>query len=190
MEMFKEFIMHFYIFHGTYGSPEENWFPWLKKELEELGQEVTVPQLPTPLGQSLENWLRVIEREEFDENAVIVAHSISCAFALRKLELLEKPIRASFLVAGFTKKLEVKEVDDLNFSFFSKPFNWKKINENCSEFFVYASKNDPYVPFFLEKELADVLKVKPIIIEDAGHFNEKAGFKTFPLLLENIKTLI
>ena len=36
------------IIHGTEGYPEENWFPWLKKNLEERGYNVTVPQFPSP----------------------------------------------------------------------------------------------------------------------------------------------
>ncbi len=28
--------MNFFIIHGIYGHPEENWFPWLKKELEKF----------------------------------------------------------------------------------------------------------------------------------------------------------
>lgn len=35
-----------FIIHGWSGSPEENWFPWLKKELENSGFEVHVPQIP------------------------------------------------------------------------------------------------------------------------------------------------
>ncbi len=26
-----------FIFHGTEGYPEENWFPWLKEKLEAVG---------------------------------------------------------------------------------------------------------------------------------------------------------
>ncbi len=52
--------MNFFIFHGIYGHPEENWFPWPKMEIEKLGYACIVPKFPTPLDQSLESWLRVI----------------------------------------------------------------------------------------------------------------------------------
>lgn len=35
-----------FIIHGWEGYPKEGWFPWLKKELEDKGVEVHVPQLP------------------------------------------------------------------------------------------------------------------------------------------------
>ena len=48
------------IIHGTYGNPDENWFPWLKIELEKIGYQVYVPTFPTPENQNLEAWLKII----------------------------------------------------------------------------------------------------------------------------------
>ena len=101
-----------FIIHGTGGSPQANWFPWLKQELEQLNCTVIVPQFPTPENQSLENWLRVFKNYEhlFNENSIVVGHSLGPAFLLSILENLQRPIKAAFLVAGFLKKLNKPEL--------------------------------------------------------------------------------
>ena len=45
--------MKFVILHGTEGSPDVNWFPWLSAELERLGQKTIIPVLPTPDGENV-----------------------------------------------------------------------------------------------------------------------------------------
>lgn len=34
------------ILHGSFGSNDGNWFPWLKKELQSKGKQVSAPQMP------------------------------------------------------------------------------------------------------------------------------------------------
>lgn len=177
------------IIHGTYGSPKENWIPWLKEALEKSGCEVIVPCFPTPERQELNKWLTILNRAVpgWEENIVLVGHSFGPALILKKIEELKKPIRAAFLVSGFLGKLGLKEFDLLNASFLRKGFDWEKIKQNCQNFFVYHSDNDPYVPLSHGEKLAKNLGVKLTVIHGGGHLNEAAGFTEFPHLLEDIK---
>src|SRR3989338_9993384 len=91
-----------FIFHGTEGYPEENWFPWLKEKLEAKGCRVFVPQFPSPpiVPAQISEWFEVLKNYEqyLDENSILVAHSLGGVFALRVLEKLQHPVRAVFLV--------------------------------------------------------------------------------------------
>ena len=97
-----------FIIHGAYGHPGENWFPWLKERLEELGHEVVVPAFPTPEGQTLEKWLKVFStyQQQVTAESVFIGHSIGPAFILTVLEQLESPVKAGFFVGGFFGETE------------------------------------------------------------------------------------
>lgn len=181
-----------FIIHGTLGNPQENWFPWLKQKLEELNQEVIAPEFPTPSNQSLENWNKIFSEYEnqIDEDTIFVGHSLAPAFLLSVLERINITIKGSFFVSGFLKLLGIEPFDSLNKSFLNKTFNWQKIKQNCNQFFIYHSDNDPYVPLECANELANRLNVKPQIIRNAGHFNQKAGYIQFEKLFNDIKSLL
>ena len=180
------------IIHGAYGSPQENWFPWLKKEIEKLNCEVIVPQFPTPKGQKLDKWLAILNKtiKTWDKDLIFVAHSLGPALVLKKIEELKEPIKAAFLVSGFAGKLGQEKFDLINANFFEKGFDWTKIKKNCQNFFIYNSDNDPYVPLSKGKELAKNLGVKLNVIHGGGHLNSAAGYTQFPKLLEDIKKLL
>lgn len=176
-----------FIIHGIYGHPGENWFPWLKSELEKLGCEVFVPAFPTPENHSFGSWMEVFSNYDVGEDSILVGHSVGATFTIRFLE--KKRARAAFLVAGVTKPINNKEVDALNASFYG-PVDWESVKANCGRFFVYNSDNDPYVSLETGKELARELGVELNVVEGAGHFNEAAGYTKFSLLLEDIKALL
>ena len=49
--------MNYIILHGSFGSKDGNWFPWLKKQLEDRNYKVDVPQMPVGVGnQNYDNW--------------------------------------------------------------------------------------------------------------------------------------
>ena len=179
--------MNFFIIHGVYENPEGNWFPWLKKELEGMSYEVTVPKFPTPIGQSLESWTRVFSEYEskINEETVLIGHSLGAAFILNYLEKTNKKIKAVFMVAGFFQ-LANNQYDEINKSFVGKQFNWEKIKSSCGKFFVFSSDNDKYIPFDMSKQLATNLNAEFNVVHNGGHLNKDAGYEDFPLLLDTI----
>lgn len=180
-----------FIFHGTAGSPEGNWFPWLKGELEKLGCRANVPRFPTPEGQSLNSWLGVLEgyKRQITESTILIGHSLGGLFLLRVLERLPRPAVAAFFVAAPVgiKPILYYESDE-KFSGFI--FDWDEIKKKARHFFVYHSDNDPYVSLANGEELAKHLGVKLSFIPNAGHINAESGWTRFPKLLEDISKML
>ena len=56
----------------------------------------------------------------------------------------------------------------------------------CKDVICFMSKDDPYITFDELKKFAESVNGKMIIKENSGHFNEKAGYKTFPEILKYV----
>ncbi len=174
--------MTIFIFHGTEGYPEENWFPWLKKELEQKGHKVFVPQFPSPpvVAAKIAEWFEVLEnyKDKINKDTILIGHSLGGVFTLRVLDKLDYPIRAAFFVGTPIGVRPILNYDrDSSFSGFD--FDWKKIKSSAKDFVVFHSDNDPYVSLKNGEELAKKLGVKLNFIPNAGHFNAKAGYLKF-----------
>jgi len=176
-----------FIFHGTAGDPDENWFPWLKAELEKQGVETIVPHFPTPKNQTLENWFKVMAPHQHKINAdtIFVGHSLGGVFALRLLEQLKTPVRGVYFV-GTPIGIQPVKNWECDQPFTGAPFDWKKISNNGHKFSVYHSDDDPYVDLENGHQLAANLGVNLIFVPKAGHFNKAAGYLEFPQLLVDI----
>ena len=182
-----------FIFHGTEGYPEENWFPWMKEQLEAKGCKVIVPQFPSPpvVPSKISEWFEVFKNYEqyIDENTIFIGHSLGGVFALRLLEQFKHPIRAVFLVGTPIGIRPIANYDrDSSFSGFN--FNWSAIQSNSKHFIVYHSDDDPYVSLGNGEQLAKELGVELSFIPSAGHFNTKAGYTSFPDLLEKVRKIL
>jgi predicted alpha/beta hydrolase family esterase len=180
------------IFHGTAGSPEGNWFPWLKGKLEEKGCRVVVPRFPTPEGESLTSWLEVLQayKDRIGTETILVGHSKGGLFTLRVLEKLQKPAHATFLVSapiGIKPILYYKEDAAFSPGF---DFDWDAIRKNSKHFTVYHSDTDPYVCLDNGRELAKKLGVELQFIPNAGHLNAESGYTKFDKLLEDIEKVL
>lgn len=180
-----------FIFHGTAGYPEENWFPWMKAKLEENELKVFVPQFPTPQGQSLAAWLEVMHplMDQINSDTILIGHSLGGVFTLKLLERFSVPIKLAVLVGTPIGVRPILNYDrDASFSGFD--FDWQKIKASSKNFLVYQSDNDPYVGLENGKQLANYLGVELTFIPNAGHFNAKAGYIEFEHLLQSLKSYL
>lgn len=188
-------MRNIFIIHGSYGYPGENWFPWLKTELEKMGHRVFVPKFPIPAtdeeGHKLDLWLNEFEKYKkyLNKDTVIVAHSRGCTFAFQMLPKFGIKIDSLFLVGAFVDydqwRPDVYEKYD---SFQAHPYLWKRIKQLVNYAEVYQSTND-VIPISEGNFVADWLKAKFIVVKNAGHFNVAYDKKyvKFPLLLKNLK---
>lgn len=180
------------IIHGSYGSPDENWIPWLKRQVEESGHQALAPAFPTPEGQSLEAWRQIFEKQagSLTGDHLLVGHSLGVAFILDILERSAGAVRGSFFASGFVGELGDPVFDDVNRTFSCKEFNWQRIRENMGSAFMYHGDNDPYVPRSKSLELAGHLKLSPKFIPNGGHLNSTAGYVRFDALWSDISKLL
>jgi len=169
-----------FFIHGSYGNPDENWFPWLRDRILDRGGsdwKIITPSFPTPQNQSLASWRKVFVKYEtkITKDDIFIGHSLGPAFILDVLQRIDISVKAVFLIAPFVSSLE------------NQTFEWERIRKHCRKFKVYYSDNDPYVAQERSREVAEKLGVKPILVENAGHFNTAAGYTKFELLRKEIE---
>lgn len=174
---------NYFIVHGSFGSPFGNWFPWLQDFITSDGKQVYIPQFPTGVGfQNYENWSKLLKYYVnlglVNPNTTIVAHSIAPVFVSKFLTENKIKVKKLIFVCGFNNYLGInEEYDTVNKSMYFD--NLQDIKNYADEIICFYSNNDPYVKFEVEKEFADKIATKQILIPNAGHINAESGFDTF-----------
>ncbi|MEI6850695.1 MAG: alpha/beta hydrolase [Candidatus Saccharibacteria bacterium] len=186
-------MTRFLILHGTDGSPEINWFMWLKGVLIGKGYEVWLPQLPNsdkPNAKIYNDFILSNSKFIFDENTILIGHSSGAVEILSLLQNLPESskVTASILVSAFKDSLGWNSLNGL----FKEPFNFELIKKHCDNFIFIHSDNDPYCPIEHAEYLAKQTDGKLIKFEGQGHFNTELGpgYKQFPQLLEIIDGIV
>lgn len=201
--------MKYLIMHGSYGSPEENWFRWLEKELKQLGHEVILEQFPVDswdeinkigtekIGsyeaiETLSSWEKYfvdhILPKIKDEEVGFVGHSIAPIFMLHMLNKYDFKLKNAIFVSPFFNIPDAPSVWQfypVNKTFYSYDFNFDKIKSQIGKSYVVYGDNDPYVPATEPPLFAEKLGSEVHVVPGGGHCG--GIFKEFPLLLEIVK---
>ncbi len=113
----------FVIIHGYKGSAKTNFIPWLKSELEKMGHEVEVPELPDSVNPTEAAQVgHVLKNCHFDENTVVIGHSLGAVVAMKAVMKLNKPISGLVIVAAAQDPKFFK--GRINPNHYSKDFKW------------------------------------------------------------------
>lgn len=179
------------IVHCWGGSSTYAWYPWAKTQLEKLGFEVTVPDMPDPDPPILATWLPHLKRVigEPDEELALIGHSIGTVTIMRYLESLPDDQRVGkvILVAGFTDQLGFRELEN----FFETRLDYPRIKSKTKNGIVaIQSDNDPFVSAQYGERLKEELHAKLIIKHSANHMSGavdgEESCTELPEVVENI----
>ena len=179
-------LNNYIIVHGSFGSPDGNWFPWLKEELNKRKLKVDTPQMPVGVGnQNYENWASEFKKQFIDNDTTIIAHSIAPAFVCKFLTTNKIKVKKLIFVCGFNNYLGInEEYDSVNKPMFLD--NLAGVKNYCDDIVCYYSDNDPYVNYEAEKSFADTIANKQFVIKDGGHLNAESGYTKFKEILKEI----
>ena len=186
-----------FLIHGWDGHPSNNWFPWLKKELEKRKFKVVAPLMPNSDEPKIETWVPYLAKQvkKPDENTYFIGHSIGCQAIIRYLQTIKDKIGGAVFVAGWfsltLESTETEEEKEIAKPWFETAIDFDKVKKTTNNFIAIFSDNDPYVPLEENSKLIkNKLGAKIIIEKNKGHFDDEAEIKELPSVLNSILKII
>lgn len=165
-------------------TPNENWFPCVKEELEKVGLKVINKEFPDPMLARERYWLPFIKDLGADENTILIGHSSGAVAAMRFAE--KNKILGSILVGACYTDLGDKY--EKKSGYFNHPWEWEAIKKNQQWIVQFASTDDPYVPIEEARHINQKLQTEYYEHTDEGHFGADKNKIVFPEIIEIVKS--
>ncbi len=180
---------NFVLLHGFNGGANRNFMPWMKEKLESYGYSVQVPDLPSSENPSEKEQVSfVLDTVTFDENTIMLGHSLGAVVALKVVEKLSHPIAGLVLAGGFshTTFKDGKErpyIDDFNWE-----FDWERIQSQVGTITILHDVSDPVISRAQAEELAKRLGTTVQFGEvREGHFRAEQEPALFEAVIPHIE---
>lgn len=169
------------------GGPNDNWFPYLKKELEKLKVKVIASEFPDSQLARESYWIPFLKNDlKADEESILIGHSSGAIAAMRFAE--NNKLLGSVLVGGYYTDLGM-DTEKLS-GYFDRPWNWEAIKKNQKWIIQFSSPNDPWIPIEEPRHVHEKLNTDYYELESQGHFGGDYEKLEFPELLEAVKAKI
>jgi predicted alpha/beta hydrolase family esterase len=155
-----------------------NWYIDVYRELTKLKWNcVELQDMPDPNVARETVWLPFLEQKLcVDENSIIIGHSSGALAAMRWAE--NHKVLGIILVAACHDPRGNK--NEIKSGYYSRPWEWTKIQENCQFIIQLHSKNDRFIPIEDGDFVAKNLKSKYYVFDKLDHFMDDE----FPQLIK------
>lgn len=186
------------IVHRWSGSPTEDWYPWLKAQLEKAGCEVIVPEMPDPDEPIIDDWVDALAVAVggVDRNTYFVGHSVGAQTVMRYLEDVSDEVVAGGMVtvAGWISMNEdVLEEDgslDIARPWLHTPIDFGKVRRSVGKIVSIFSSNDPYVPVSNAEMFKNQLGAETVILPNLGHITSADDVTELQAVLDAVNEVI
>ncbi len=177
-----------FLIHGWGGSPQGDWLPWAKTELEQRGYDLIVPNMPETDTPVIESWVSHLDEQvgNLRPDDIFIGHSIGCQTILRYLEKASGAVNKVILVAPwFTlTNLEKDQAWQIAEPWFTSPMDFTQIKNKAKKFITIFSDDDPWVPYQENRQMfAAKLDPEIITLQKRGHITADEGSLELPELL-------
>ncbi len=166
-------------------ASNNQWFPWLQKQLSLKGILAQTPEMPEPYRPDYEKWKEVFEQFKLNEDTILVGHSCGGGFLVRYLSENNIKVGKVVLVAPWINPKSTEPAPGF--------FNFQvdsNLKSKTQELHLFISSDDEQDELYTAKMLEE--KVPGIEFHrfaDKGHFCVGFNLPTeeFPEILEVLK---
>lgn len=183
-----------YIIHGHDASPNDHWYPWLSRKLQNAGhlsKRIVLAHADQPNFDDWQKFL-ALQMPILDENTIVIAHSLGCLTVLHYLNQYFQQhnikIKAGIFVSGFKAALAVKP--ELTEFIKKARMDSGVLQIHMPIAISFISSNDPIVPPPASIQLSSFINAQLYEVKDAGHFMAKDGFSEIPELWDILHPLL
>ncbi len=184
-----------FLVHGWEGSPEEERYQMLKRELESNCFKADVLEMPDTSNPKIQAWVPYLAKnvKTPDKDTYFVGNSIGCQTILRYIESLPEKAKIGgvvFSAGWFNLKpiilSEGPEIVEMATPWLETPINFKKVLNHTTKFTAIFSDDDPYVPLSDKDIFKKELGAKIIVEKKKGHFPGYDRGKKLSVVAEEI----
>jgi predicted alpha/beta hydrolase family esterase len=164
---------------GNFRSTQ-HWLPWLQEKLISKGVNASALEMPKPYDPDYEKWRNVFEKNDINNQTILVGHSCGGGFLVRWLSENKVNVGKVVLVAPWTDPTKELETDFFNFT-----IDPDLVSRTLGVTVMYSIDDDEVILKTVNEIKVALPQASFIEFTNKGHFTlEDMGTVEFPELLD------